>query len=127
MQIHTMAMLITDKNWSVAAAVLGAEVTGEPPANTYGSFLVINTFEDGNVYRSPGIRRHSNFGDLTLRNILLESDEFNYMFDYDKRTKNLEQFFNVTHINKRPVKIHPDAKIDAAVQALNEAWNNADD
>jgi hypothetical protein len=126
MKIHTMAMQISESNWSVAAAILGSEVSGTPVADVYGSYVVINTFEDGHVYRSPGIRRHSQFGDLTLRNILLSAEDFNHMFDYDKRTKNLEHFFQVTQINKRALKVHPDQELDQAISTLNEVWHRED-
>jgi hypothetical protein len=130
MKIHTMAMQITEKNWSVAAAILGAQVTDRPPSETYGHYVVINTFAaPGRIYRSNRVARYGgvrNDNGLSLDNWLFDANDFNVMFDYDKRTKNLEHFFEVTQINSYPVKIHPDQELDNAIQTLNEVWHKED-
>lgn len=132
MKLHTMAMQITEKNWSVAAAVLGTQVTDRPPSETYGHYVVINTFAaPGNIYRSNpgtrfgGIRRHDT--GVSLENYLFDANDFNVMFDYDKRTKNLENFFEVTQINTYPTKVHPDEKLGEAIDALHKVWTGEDD
>lgn len=123
MNIHTMAMQISDKNWSVAAAILGSEVTSKPMHETYGSFVVINTFERGGAYSSPRARHSFNDG-ISLNNILLSGEDFQVMFDYDKRAKNLEHFFKVAQFAARPIKAHPDQRLDSAIHELTMAWND---
>lgn len=125
MHLHTMAMQISGKNWGIAAAILGSEFVRTPILDSMGNFVVINTFEDGNIYRSPGIRRFSS-SDLVLKNIYLEAEDFHVMFDYDKRVKRLEDFFDVTHIARRPLKVHPDQELDQAINTLNEVWHRED-
>lgn len=127
MRIHTMAMQISEKNWSVAAAILGSEITSKPMGDSYGDYVVINTFERGGyvTYSSPRAAR--DFGaDLTLYNTVLSAEDFQIMFDYDKRTKNLESFFEVTQINRRPLKIHPDQELGEAIDRVNQLWHQED-
>jgi hypothetical protein len=121
MKIHTMAMQISDKNWSVAAAILGREITSKPMARSYGNFVVINTFEDGSTTRSS-----ARVEVLILHNIVVSSQDFMRMFDYDKRTKNLETFFEVTQVASRPIEPHPDQELDQAINKLNEVWRRED-
>lgn len=125
MKIHTMAMQISEKNWSVAAAILGYEVTSKPMGDSYGAFVVINTFETGGFHYSVGKVRRAT-GDLTLNNVLFSAEDFQMMFDYDKRTKNLENFFEVTQVNKRPIKTHPDQELSQAIETLHEVWHKED-
>lgn len=130
MKLHTMAMQISEKNWSVAAAVLGTQVTVKPPSETYGHFVVINTFAaPGNIYRSNSVARYGGVrhdNGLSLENYLFDANDFNVMFDYDKRTKNLENFFEVTQINSYPVKVPPDHELGEAIERVHQVWNNED-
>ena len=123
MQLKTMAMQISEKNWSVAVSVLGSEIGDYPPRDSYGKFVVINTFAYSGRPIRYGRQARSTLSSVSLNNCLLDAEDFHHMFDYDKRTKNLENFFDVTQINSYPIKMHPDQKLGEAIDHLNELWH----
>lgn len=122
MNLSTMAMQITEKNWSIAAAILGGEFAALPFPQVEGSFVIINTIE-GAVRH--GIRYGSAYSSrnnvLTMTNKYISAAEFQELFAYDKRTKNLETFFEVMQMKMPTVNEFRDP-VDSKVTELVETY-----
>lgn len=122
MNLSTMAMQITDKNWSVAAAILGGEFAALPFPQVEGDYVIINTIE-GAVRH--GIRYGSTFSNrnnaLSMTNKYISASEFQELFSYDKRTKNLETFFDVMQTKTPTINEFRDP-VDAKLGELVETY-----
>lgn len=126
MKVATMAMQITSRNWSVAAAILGPTFASIPQPEVMGAYVIINTFES---YR-PASRRSSGaiysrtINDLALVNIWVSSENFAAMYDYDRRHKSVDTFFEVDRVgDPQPMVQKREITLEERVDQLEENLN----